>query len=171
MAYYFFWGSDSVFSNFYQNKDGYPIIADQGLLFKTSEHYYMWRKAMAFKDFVIADRILKAQTPRDAKALGRQVKGFDEAVWTPICYQVMKDALKLKFGQNDDLKVILLGTRGKILVEASPYDQIWGIGLAESDELAQNEATWKGQNLLGKCLDEVRMELDPKEQNEVSNST
>ncbi|ERJ25497.1 NADAR family protein [Campylobacter concisus] len=93
------------------------------------------------------------------KALGRQVHGFDAKVWDEIKFGVVLNATYLKFSQNAPFRDFLLQTGSKILVEASPVDKIWGIGLATSDENAQNPTKWRGQNLLGFALMRARDEI------------
>lgn len=157
--YVFFWGEE--FSNFFPCNIKYYYAMEE-LYFKTSEHMFMWLKAKTFKDEEIAKQILKAETPHEAKKLGRKVKGFDNTIWEEVREKAMKLAVRYKFStQNPSLKDFILDKRfdGKTFVEASPFDTIWGIGLAENDELADNKENWKGLNLLGKCLNEIREEL------------
>jgi ribA/ribD-fused uncharacterized protein len=100
--------------------------------------------------------IMKATNPNMQKRLGRSVKNFDASHWEHICQQIVYDANYAKFNQNAHLKRTLLATRGTTLVEASPVDPIWGIGLAEDDPRALNRDTWLGQNLLGEILTRIR---------------
>ena len=104
-------------------------------------------------------QILAADHPRQHKALGRKVKPFDVAVWKRECVAIVRAGNHAKFTQNPELLDKLLATKGTTLVEASPYDKIWGIGLAASDPRAKDPAQWKGQNLLGKILTELRDQL------------
>ena len=132
------------------------------LEFFNSEQYFMWMKAKTFKDETIAMQILlDGHNPKAAKSLGRKVKNYDDKVWNEKRYDVMVEANMLKYSQNEDLKEKLLDgkLKGKGYVEASPIDHIWGIGLHEKDPLIDDEKNWNGQNLLGKCLDEVREKL------------
>jgi ribA/ribD-fused uncharacterized protein len=93
--------------------------------------------------------ILTAETPKEAKALGRQVRGFDADLWAAKCFDIVVQGNHAKFGQNPPLREFLLSTRGTILVEAAPRDQIWGIGLGADSERARQPAKWRGRNLLG----------------------
>ena len=102
------------------------------------------------------EKILAAEKPAIAKALGREVKNFNAAVWADTSYKIVVEGNRHKFAQNESLKSFLLHTDNKIIVEASPPDAIWGIGLAQDSEEAQNPFTWKGTNLLGFALMEVR---------------
>ena len=126
--------------------------------FYNSEQYFMFIKAVVFGDYDTANKILSTKDPKKAKQLGREVKNYDDEVWSRMRYKVMVDANKAKYGQNEQLKKLILSDelKGKGFVEASPIDGIWGIKLGENDPLADDEAHWKGQNLLGKALDETR---------------
>ena len=129
------------------------------LTFMCAEQYMMHGKALLFGDAAIAAEILAADHPRQHKALGRKVKNFDDQKWRANRELIVKAGSRAKFTQNEDLRALLLGTAGTTLVEASPYDKIWGIGLAASDPRAQDAKQWKGQNLLGKILTALRDEL------------
>lgn len=98
-------------------------------------------------------------SPKLAKQIGRQVKNFQEQVWNDSRYQIVVGGNFAKFSQNPALAEFLLGTNDKLLVEASPVDKIWGIGLGAGDEAAQNPEKWRGLNLLGFALMEVRQRL------------
>jgi ribA/ribD-fused uncharacterized protein len=127
-----------------------------GNTFATAEHYMMWRKAMLFDDSETAVRILAADTPKEAKALGRQARDFDQATWEAARYEIVVEAGRHKFGQHDDLRTFLRGTTDRILVEASPRDRVWGIGLGRNNPAAHEPARWRGLNLLGFALCDVR---------------
>ena len=126
--------------------------------FYNSEQYFMFIKAVVFGDYDTANKILATKDPKKAKQLGREVKNYDDEVWSRMRYKVMVDANKAKYSQNEELKKLILSDelKGKGFVEASPIDGIWGIKLGENDPLADDESHWKGQNLLGKALDETR---------------
>ena len=145
----FFWGEE--FSNWYDCRFLY-----KGNKFYNSEQAFMWEKARFFEDGEIAGRILETPNPSVAKRLGRQVKNFDSNKWMNPGYQFMIDVNISKYTQDEELKEKLLSTGNKILVEASPYDAIWGIGLGEGNDEILDENNWKGLNLLGKALMEVR---------------
>ena len=127
--------------------------------FSCAEQYMMHGKALLFGDVAIALEILAADHPRAHKALGRKVKPFDAAVWTRECEAIVLAGNRAKFTQNPKLLQLLRATRGTTIVEASPFDRIWGIGLAASDPRAQDPAQWRGKNLLGKILTELREQL------------
>lgn len=130
--------------------------------YKTAEHYMMVQKAKLFGDKKIIERILQAASPKEAKELGREVENFDPEKWDEEKYWIVKRGNLLKFSQHKVLEQFLIHTGNKILVEASPVDAIWGIGLSENDPNAKNCAAWRGQNLLGFALMEVRNELNNK---------
>lgn len=132
-----------------------PFTID-GITYPTSEHWMMAQKARLFGDTVIFDKIIAARTPGEAKDLGRQVQGFDEKTWTERRYDIVKQGNVQKFNQNPALKDYLLQTNQRVLVEASPIDPIWGVGLAHDDKNIEQVQTWKGLNLLGFALMEVR---------------
>jgi ribA/ribD-fused uncharacterized protein len=129
------------------------------VVFRSAEHYMMWRKAMLFGDEEMAGRIVAARHPRDAKMLGRGVDGFDEQAWVAQRFSIVVEASRAKFGQNEELRAWLLGTGDRVLVEASPTDRIWGIGLAAADPRAADPKQWRGLNLLGFALMRARTDL------------
>ncbi|MFQ6331833.1 NADAR family protein [Nocardia sp. CWNU-33] len=135
-----------------------PFQVD-GLNFATAEHYMMWGKAMLFGDTDTADRVVAARHPKQAKELGRQVRGFNDIIWAAQRFDIVVAGSVAKFGQHEQLKQYLLGTGDRVLVEASPVDRIWGIGLAADDPRAENPAHWRGLNLLGFALMAARDEL------------
>ncbi|MFF3228182.1 NADAR family protein [Nocardia suismassiliense] len=130
-----------------------------GRTFPTAEHYMMWRKATLFGDTETADRILRAAHPHQAKALGRTVRDFDESAWTAHRYQIVVTGSAAKFSQHGDLKTYLLSTGSRVLVEASPVDRVWGIGLTADDPRAEDPSQWRGLNLLGFALMDARTTL------------
>ena len=134
--------------------------------FLYAEQYMMASKARLFGDDEILKQILACDNPKQIKDFGRKVRGFDEEVWNQFKYTIVLLGNWHKFNQNRDLQAFLLSTGDKILVEASPYDTIWGIGLAENCTEAQDPMLWRGQNLLGFALMEVRDELRRVTQNE-----
>ncbi len=161
--YLFFWGhtpkgDGSVGAECFSQWYGAPF-EDGGLRYPTSEHYMMAEKARLFGDEVRLEGILRAGSPGAAKALGREVRGFSEDVWRKERFGVVLRANVAKFSQNSELRTFLVGTRARVLVEASPHDRIWGIGLDANDARAKNPLQWRGMNLLGFALMEVRDRL------------
>jgi ribA/ribD-fused uncharacterized protein len=163
LTFLFFWGHRP-------NRDGSigkgclsqwwpaPFELD-GATFATAEHYMMWRKAMLFDDDQIAARILATTHPNQVKKLGRAISGFDESRWAEERYAIVVAGNTAKFGQHEDLRKFLVGTGERVLVEASPLDAIWGIGVAADDPRAEDPANWPGLNLLGFALSDVRTAL------------
>jgi ribA/ribD-fused uncharacterized protein len=135
------------------------FFAVDGHTFRTAEHYMMWRKAMMFGDVSVAEQIVAAGHPREAKMLGRGVRGFDEQSWVDRRFDIVVEASTAKFGQDPLLRDFLVGTGSRVLVEASPTDRIWGIGLSAADDGAADPARWKGLNLLGFALMQARDRL------------
>ncbi|OHT46719.1 MULTISPECIES: NADAR family protein [Flavobacterium] len=130
-----------------------------GVTYKTAEHWMMAKKAELFNDNEVLNKIIKANSPAEAKKLGRQVKNYDDAIWLENRFEIVKEGNYHKFSQNPDLKAFLLNTDERVIVEASPVDPIWGIGMAGDHKDVLNPAKWKGLNLLGFALMEVRDEL------------
>lgn len=131
------------------------------------EQYMMAAKAELFRDQENREKILKCSDPKQIKALGRQVLSFKQAVWDKFKYPIVLNGNWCKFSQNQMLREMLLSTGNSVLVEASPYDNIWGIGLSGSFAEAKNPQKWRGENLLGFALMEVRDELRRVNQNEL----
>lgn len=130
-----------------------------GILYQTCEHWMMAEKARLFNDEESEKLIINCDTPSEAKSYGRKVKNFDEKIWKKKATQIVCRGNHAKFSQNSKLKEFLVSTGDTILVEASPYDKIWGIGLGSNDARAFNPNEWQGENLLGFCLMEVRRAL------------
>ena len=118
----------------------------------------MAEKARLFGDDILV-QILAAKSPAEAKKLGREIQGFDAEVWEAHKVDIVRAGNLHKFGQHKDLLKFLLSTGDRVLVEASPVDAIWGIGLAADAPEAADPARWRGPNLLGFALMEVRDEL------------
>jgi ribA/ribD-fused uncharacterized protein len=130
-----------------------------GVRYPSAEHYMMAAKARLSGDAGAVEEILAAPHPGAAKALGRQVRGFDEQRWAEHRFEVVVAGNMAKFGQHPELRGYLAGTGSRVLVEASPRDRVWGIGLAADDERAGSPERWQGLNLLGFALMEVRHQL------------
>ncbi|WP_345040979.1 NADAR family protein [Streptomyces sannanensis] len=135
-----------------------PFTVD-GVRYATAEHWMMAEKARLFGDEEAERQAVEARNPALAKRAGRLVRGFDEAVWERERYGIVVAGSIHKFGQHAELRDFLLGTGERVLVEASPLDRIWGIGLAADDDHAHDPARWRGLNLLGFALMEAREHL------------
>ena len=127
--------------------------------YATAEHYMMAQKALLFGDEAVFERVLQAAHPKEVKALGRQVRHYQQDVWEAQRFAIVKAANIAKFSQHADLQAFLLATGKQVLVEASPVDTIWGIGLAADHAHATQPPKWRGLNLLGFALMQVRAQL------------
>ena len=155
-----FWENTSAFSQWH--KCSFKAFS---LTFCAAEQYMMYMKAMLFQDYETAKKIISTTDVRKQKELGRQVKGFEEKRWQYHCRHIVYNANKYKFLQNAELLQTLLETEGTILVESSPYDKIWGIGLSAENPKAQDRATWEGKNWLGYILSMLREDIIYKIEN------
>lgn len=153
-GYYFFWETKHPFSQWH--KCSFKV---DGLIYSSAEQFMMYQKAKLFGDMDIAEKILKTNNVREQKKLGRQVRDFKEELWNQNAIEIVFNGNKAKFTQNSDFLDLLLSTKGKTIVEASPDDKIWGIGLSESQEESRNLLKWRGTNWLGIILSELREEL------------
>jgi ribA/ribD-fused uncharacterized protein len=147
----FFWKNRSPFTNWYPS-----IFTHNGITFTRGEQYMMYQKAILFGDTAVAEAILKTDSPAEQQSLGRTVSNYNDATWSAKRVDVMVSGLFEKFNQNPKLKEALLNTGTSTMVEASPVDRIWGIGLAEDHPDATNPVKWRGLNLLGIVLMKVR---------------
>ena len=152
--YYFFWRAEDFLSQWHFA----PFRLDD-ILYSSAEQYMMYHKAVSMKDQNTAQYILGTQDPSMQKWLGKKVQNFDKVLWDSISQSVVKTGNFAKFRQNPNLRVQLLETSGKLLVEASPFDRRWGIGLPAGDERCHDRSLWKGTNWLGFILTEIREEL------------
>lgn len=135
-----------------------PFVVD-GVTYNCVEQWMMAKKAEFFGDKETLNKILATTSPREQKDLGRQVKNYDDQKWSEVRFDVVVQGTIEKYKQNKSLFHRLLKTGDKILVEASPQDNIWGVALSEDDPLILDPNNWKGQNLLGKALMEARKQL------------
>lgn len=160
----FFWGhtpnkdgslGKTCFSQWWA---GHPFVIG-GISYATAEHFMMAEKARLFGDEAMLPKILAASSPAVAKKLGRNVSNFNDALWLQRRWDIVVTGNLAKFSQHADLRAFLLNTGDDVIVEASPFDRIWGIGMAASDTRAADPTQWKGLNLLGFALMEVRQQL------------
>ncbi|MFH0333937.1 NADAR family protein [Clostridium perfringens] len=160
LEFLFFWGhtknkngkiTKACFSQWYLSD-----FTVNGVLYNCAEKYMMAEKARLFKDYETLEEILSAENQKEIKDLGRKIKNFNEELWNREKYEIVKRGNLAKFSQNENLKEFLLNTGDKIIVEASPYDSIWGIGMGAKDENIEYPTAWKGENLLGFAIMEVR---------------
>lgn len=159
LEFTFFWGHQrsksgvtaSCFSQWYNAE-----FTVDGQRYLTAEHFMMAEKAALFGDEDIRAQVLQASTPNEAKALGRKVRGFNDQDWLQQRYAIVVRANQAKFAQNPEMNAFLKETGSRVIVEASPVDNIWGIGLTQDDAKAKDPNLWEGLNLLGFALMQVR---------------
>ncbi|CAD7704672.1 unnamed protein product [Ostreobium quekettii] len=160
-----------VFSQWYP---AHFMDPEDGQAYSSAEQYMMAGKAKLFGDSEALEKIVETTQPRAVKALGRSVRGFDEATWDQNKYDIVVRGTRLKFSQNEELMNILLSTGDLAIAEAAPNDRVWGIGLGPEKALATtSRSEWRGSNLLGKALVQVRDELKeegPSPQSEASSA-
>ena len=145
---------NAYLSNWYMSDFEYD-----GIKFSSLEQYMMYKKAEVFSDDETAKKILNTNDPGKIKSLGREVKNYNDTVWNGVRQVIVYEGLYAKFSQNEELKEKLLATGEDILAEASGTDLIWGIGLSMTDEQRFDMSKWRGQNLMGFSLMEVRNRL------------
>nr|WP_236034338.1 NADAR family protein [Bifidobacterium saguinibicoloris] len=142
--YFGFWNGEDWASNFHPA----PFIVDwkdddglvKKLRFECSEQWFMFRKAWRFHDHYATGLVLQSGLkPHQYKVIGRSVRNFDETVWNKESRGYMFEALVFKFSQNPDLANQLLETGNRVLVECSPFDTIWGIGLGKQTKDGQTD--------------------------------
>ena len=160
IPFLFFWGhqpskdgstTKSCFSQWWEA----PFEVD-GITYQTAEHWMMAGKARLFNDEEALQVILAAETPAKAKEGGRLVRNFDPIFWDEHKFELVVEGNVRKFAAYPELKAFLLGTGDQVLVEASPRDTIWGIGMSGENPAARDPSRWRGKNLLGFALMEAR---------------
>jgi ribA/ribD-fused uncharacterized protein len=153
LKYLFFWGHTNkhnekvgrfCFSQWFES----PFTVNN-LTYKTAEHWMMAHKALLFDDKSVFDKIINCDKPGEAKELGQQVLGYDDQIWNEKKFDIVKLGNTHKFNQHPEFADYLLKTENRILVESSPVDTIWGIGLSQDSKDIENIYAWRGQNLLG----------------------
>ncbi len=127
--------------------------------YATAEHYMMVEKARTFGDMEALEQVLAASTPEDVKKIGRRVKNFNAGVWSTRSIEVVLQGNVSKFSQNPRLREWLRESGASVLVESSPEDAIWGIGLHRDDPRANDPSVWPGKNLLGFAIMTARDQL------------
>jgi ribA/ribD-fused uncharacterized protein len=165
VEYLFFWGHtprDPTKVDASCLSQWFPAsFTDEGVRYATAEHYMMAAKARLFGDAEALEAILSAPSPAEAKAIGRSVRNYDDGEWARARSEAVVRGNVAKFEQNEELGRFLRATGERILVEASPRDRIWGIGLGASNPDARRPSRWRGLNLLGFALTEARARLFP----------
>lgn len=156
--YLFFYKTSEKHGYLSQWWSKHPFWIDK-VCYRTAEHYMMAEKARMFSDQLSEAKILNSYHPSIAKSLGRKVKNFNKDAWMKFAFDIVWKGNMAKFSQNPPLKRMLLHTGSKILVEASPTDDVWGIKMDDMNPDAENPEKWQGENLLGFVLMEVRKDL------------
>ncbi len=160
IEFQFFWGhtnketsviNKSCLSQWFES----PFVVEN-VTYLTAEHWMMAQKAKLFGDWKSHEKIIQSINAAKAKELGRCVLGYDEIIWNNTKFDIVKTGNIHKFNQNRVLGSFLIDTHDKVLVETSPSDVVWGIGLSENEPGCDNIYSWRGQNLLGFVLMEVR---------------
>jgi len=127
-----------------------------GLTYSCAEQYMMHQKAMMFQDLKTAKEIMATQNPKIQKELGRKVENFNLTRWNKYARDIVYKGNFWKFVQNPSLLAKLMETKHTWLVEASPHDKVWGIGIGMKDDLKEDPNNWQGANWLGQVLTKVR---------------
>lgn len=135
-----------------------PFTVD-GVTYRTAEHWMMAEKARLFHDAEAEQAAVDAANPALAKAAGRTVRGFEDSVWERERFEIVVRGSVHKFSSNPELRTYLRNTGERVLVEASPRDRVWGIGVGVRNENAERPSSWRGLNLLGFALMEARARL------------
>lgn len=157
--FYFFWSGP--LSQWHSSR-----FKIDGIVFNTAEQYMMYSKAILFNDHDAAKKILRTTSPREQKSLGRKVKNFNVQKWEAVARDIVYRGNYAKFTQDPTLLQLLINTAPSILVEASPYDKIWGIGLDEYQAVNMEPSQWPGKNWLGLTLTKLRDDLITQKQNQ-----
>lgn len=154
----FFWGG--TFSQWCPSK-----FTINNIEYNCAEQYMMAKKALLFRDKESYNKIMNSKDPSYQKQTGRKVKNFNADKWNSKCRDYVYEANYAKFTQNPKMLEELLSTGDKEIVEASPEDKIWGIGLHQHDQGAWDKETWLGTNWLGEAIMKVRVDIKKEEIN------
>ena len=150
LKFSYFWGHTNklneevgkfCFSQWFES----PFTVDNKT-YKTAEHWMMSQKALLFNDNATSEKVLVADKPGEVKELGRQVLGFDDHVWNDKLFEIVRIGNIHKFNQHPILADYLIKTGDRVLVETSPVDIVWGIGLSQDSMDIDNIYAWRGLN-------------------------
>jgi ribA/ribD-fused uncharacterized protein len=153
-SHIYFW--DGPFSQWFYREN---LISYKGLKFSSAEKFMMFKKAELFQDLEILEVILELEIPRNIKTIGKVIRNFNDEIWDKHKLDIVTEGNYLKFLQNPDLYSFIEEHKEKIIVEASPVDKIWGIGLHFNNPDCLDDTKWQGQNLLGKAIMRAREQL------------
>jgi ribA/ribD-fused uncharacterized protein len=163
IPFFFFWGhqpsKDGIITKSCFSQWWVAPFEVEGITYRTAEHWMMAGKARLFKDEETLKTVLAVENPVDVKEAGRLVQRFDPEVWDAHKFDIVVEGNWHKFRQNEILGRFLAETESRVLVEASPRDTIWGIGMSAENPASRDPALWRGENLLGFALMEVREKL------------
>ncbi|MDF2191057.1 NADAR family protein [Paraflavitalea sp. CAU 1676] len=163
VEYFYFWGHTPKQAGTVDKSclsQWFPASFEvDGVTYLTAEHWMMAHKALLFGDREAFEEVISCIKPAVAKEIGRKVRNFDDATWKEKRYAIVVEGSYHKFSQHEELRQFLLYTGQKIIVEASPRDRIWGIGMGQNNPDAMNPFKWRGGNLLGFALMEARDRL------------
>lgn len=137
----------------------FKIKDRENIEYNCCEQYMMAHKAMLFNDKASCELIMKCDDPKHQKKLGRLVANYNEDLWNKYKLQIVYEGNMFKYLQNHSLQKLLIETSDKLLVEASPFDLVWGAGLDERDCKKTDPSQWPGKNYLGKILTLVREDI------------
>lgn len=156
--YYFFW--NTIYSQWYMHPEKLYLFTEinengEKINFITAEHYMMYHKSLTFNDMDSAKLILKTVHPGAVKKIGREIKNYNDDIWSAKRFDIVVNGNLLKFSQNRNLLRDLYQYKHLEFVEASPYDKIWGIGLHFDDDRVLDKSLWQGMNLLGQAINKV----------------
>jgi ribA/ribD-fused uncharacterized protein len=133
LEFLYFWGHSNTYNQdvgkFCFSQWFESIFIVEGKTYYNAEQWMMAQKAQLFEDDMVYEQILATSRPADVKELGRKVKGFNEEIWNEKRFEIVKLGNIHKFNQNRAFGNYLLKTENKIIIEASPNDAVWGIGL------------------------------------------
>ena len=135
------------------------VFSIDGIKYNCAEQYMMAKKALLFKDIESLKKIMNSNSPKEQKLYGRQVRGFDPVKWESVCKKYVYEANLAKFTQNKSMLNELLSYGDREIVEASPSDKIWGIGLGVDDPRIHDKSKWQGTNWLGEVITQLRADL------------
>ena len=153
-------GIQAYFSKYSPLSNFYPTtFKAEDKVFKSAEQYFVYKKAVHFDDKDTAQMVLQTNEPERIKQIGKSVQGFQKSEWHRVATEYLYQAMLSKFTQNEALRGFLLSTTGNILIEASPSDKFWGIGLSLKDPNLFDQTKWRGTNMAGKTLERVRHAL------------
>lgn len=138
-----------------------------GVEYNCAEQYMMAMKAKLFGDHATLEKIMNARGPwntqgefnaypRDQKEFGRRVENFEFAKWDAVNMDIVFRANAARYQNDEQFWEMLRHTGDRLIVEASPYDTVWGIGLDVDHPDAFNKVAWRGENRLGRVLTSVR---------------